>query len=847
MRWLRAVVCLWLVLTAAISAFPQIRNSHEEAASGPPETTEFPIVDELRFAGLRRIAPAAVAAQMSSRPGDRVDPAKIAKDVRALARLGWFASIRVEEAPSATAPLTESEGSSGVILTFHLEEQPFLSKVQYEGSRLLSSKQIEKLLEEKKLALGLGKPADPAALQVVALAIRSAIHELGHPDANVQVRREQARNATVAVRFEIDDGPSLRVRQVRFTGNPQLAPKLLRAQMRSIAPWKPLASWRGKDAYTREAFEQDRQRILEYCQDQGYPEARIGNAQVARFAERSRQWLPWPHEVTRSGLSLSIPVEAGNFYRFASIKTSRELQKVAEDRGGKPVIPPEKEEGRPFSRHEIDMLRRAWTARLQPKDVKGVSIPYRSVEARPSFDPNDHTVRVTLDLNDSPPYIVRRIEFQGLHKFNDRYVRRRIPLREGHPVDDRALEAGLARLARTGYFKPTHKEDIHVQLDEVNHIADVSIRLEEIGRQRASLVGGRAQFGSTLGIAYTVFNLLHGEELLSSQLEGGPESLQIMLGLAKEGIFGTRGSLAFSVFNNVVRPRFASSAQGPFFSARSEGINIPWNYAVTNADSLGVNYTLSRTTTEYPLAVPTGTIGATTAGVRTDIASRSLGTGWAHDTGNERVLLSDSVSGGWLGGSENVVRSSSEFGRIIRDPFFSSSNAWAFRTTLSGAGSYLGEIPLYARLFAGDEFVRGLRTGELGPYALTTRTLASGAQTYSASPTGANLITAANAEYRFHLSAGTEAVGFFDIGSGRLLPNWLGPAKPVLLNATNGALHGSTGIELRWNLPGVQVPLRAYYALNVLRLDRSIPLSDKSIFRARNRFSAFGWGLGALF
>jgi outer membrane protein assembly factor BamA len=106
---------------------------------------------------------------------------------------------------------------------------------------------------------------------------------------------------------------------------------------------------------------------------------------------------------------------------------------------------------------------------------------------------------------------------------------------------------------------------------------------------------------------------------------------------------------------------------------------------------------------------------------------------------------------------------------------------------------------------------------------------------------------AANAEYRIPLGGGTEAAGFFDLGSGRLLPNWLGPAKPLLLTATNGALHGSTGIELRWSVPGVQVPVRAYYALNVLRLNRSIPLSDKSIFRAHNRFVAFGWGLGSLF
>src|SRR5205814_6599156 len=160
------------------------------------------------------------------------------------------------------------------------------------------------------------------------------------------------------------------------------------------------------------------------------------------------------------------------------------------------------------------------------------------------------------------------------------------------------------------------KEDIRVQLDEATHTARVSIHLEEIGQQRASLAGGTGQFGSTLGVAYSVFDLLNREELLSAQLDGGPRSLQILLSFAKEGIFGTRASLAFSVFNNVIRPRFASSAQGPFSSSRSEEINVSWAYPLTNTNFLGVNYTLSRTTTEYPLASPADVPGVMPGSIR---------------------------------------------------------------------------------------------------------------------------------------------------------------------------------------------------------------------------------------
>jgi outer membrane protein insertion porin family len=843
----KAAICLGALLVSDEPVLSQIYSLPTSRAAESVKAKEAPVVDDLHFTGLRRIAPAAVAGQIRSHPGDPFDPAILDGDIRALARLGWFESIQVETT-SSTAPFPQlSDYPKHLALIFLLKELPFLSKVEYPGSRLLSQKQIEKMLEDKKLAPPLGKPADPAALHRIALAIRAGLNELGHPEANVRIAREETSNATVAVRFEINDGPLLRVRRVSFDGHPQVPAKLLRAQMRNITPWKPLASWRGKNAYTREAFEEDRQRILTYYQDHGFPEARVGCARVVQSAEFSRRWLPWPHESGQSGLTVSIPVEAGPPYRFKSIAATEVLQQAANERGRSPMPASELEAGGAFSQQEIDKLQRWWTARLQSRNPAFDFHPPHSVDAVRAFDPENHAASVTFDLGDAPPYTVKRIEFLGLHKFSDRYVRHRIVLREGHPVDERALEASLLRLARTGYFKPIRKEDIRVQLDEATRTANVSIRLQEIGQQRATLAGGTGQFGSTLGVVYTVFDLLNREELLSAQLDGGPETLQIMLGLAKEGIFGTRASLALSVFNNVIRPRFARSAKGPFFSSRSEGINVPWIYPLTNTDSLNVNYTLSQTTTKYPPASIAAVPGVTLGDVRSRVSSSSWGVGWTRDTGSERIQLANSTSGGWLGGGENMVRSSAEYGRIFHDRLFAPSGAWAFRTTFSGAGSYRGDMPFYARLFSGDELVRGLRPGELGPYAVTASMASNGAATYSASPSGANLVTAASAEYRFPIGGGMEAAGFFDFGSGWLLPNWLGPTKPLLLGATNGALHGSTGIELRWTVPGVQVPFRAYYDVNVLRVNRFISLSENSVFHVHNRLSAFGWGLGTLF
>lgn len=848
MRWRTALISAGVVLANAVPVSSQTPTHASLVSHKTRNDEETPLVDSFEFLGLRHLSPEAVKAQLSLLPGDRFDAAKLEHYMRTLARLGWFSAIRVEEVSKTPHNPQESSGQKRIVLIFYFSEEPILSRVEYSGSRLLSTNQIEKLLEEKKLSPGLGKPADSSALQRMALAIRSALNELGHPEASVQVLRQSHENGTVNVCFKIADGPHLPVREVRFEGDPGVSQKSLRAQMQSIAPWKPLASLRSKNAFTPAAFEQDRQRLLTYYQDNGYPEARVGVARVDKVAERSRKWFPLPHRVTRTGIALSIPVQAGPSYRVTDIEASPALEQAFEHRHGKPLPLPLLGQDHAFSQQELDKLRHFYSAHLQSRDSKSYISSFQAVEANPIFDLVEHSVRLKLNLSDSPPFVVRRIEFLGLHKFNDRFVRRRIPLREGHPLDERALEVGLTKLARTGYFKPIHKENIHIQLDETRRTADLTIRLEEIGQQRVTFDGGRAQFGSTLGLAYTVFDLLGREELLSAKLDGGPESLQLLLGIAKDGIFGTRSSLAFSIFNNVIRPRFTHGVQGPFTTSRTEGINIPLTYALTNSDSIGVNYTLSRTTSDQTFGdTSSTTTGVTPIDLRTHTSSRSLGASWACDTGNERILFSNSVSGGLLGGDENMLRSSGEAAGIFRDPLFSPKNAWAFRTTFSAAGSYRGDMPLYSRFFSGDEYVRGLRTGELGPMAMTQHLTPSGAIVSSPSYAGGNLITAANAEYRIPFHNGIEAAGFFDLGSGRLLPNWLGPTKPNLLSATNGILRGSTGMQLQWTIPGVQVPFRSYYAVNVLRLDRWIPLSGKSRFHAHNRLGAFGWGLGPLF
>ncbi|HEV8075727.1 MAG TPA: POTRA domain-containing protein [Candidatus Acidoferrum sp.] len=841
------VSLLGLLVVAPAFASPQsadsgVANTAEPLYGLPPHT----VINEIKFVSLHRIAAEAAKSRLSVHIGDEFDPAQIAADVHALSHAGWFEDVFVK-AKQLDGDPESRVGPERVQLQFHVREYPYLTAVAFTGSKLLSQQQIKKLLDDKKISLQLGSPADPVQLHRAALAIQAELAAAGHPEAQALIQQEKLSGQRVKVAFQIRDGPRLPVVRVSFSGHPEISDKVLRKQMRQLSPDAWFSGLRNKNVYTPEKGEEDRVNLLTYLHNHGFAQARVGAPQVTVVNAFSSRSSPWRYRPIQPGLTVGLPVEAGTFYAFGRTEMTATLRQQLDSVKKGDLISPDVAPGRPFSEQAVQSLRRDWELRLHrnAKRQKGTGA-YR-LRASPIFDSATHIASVKFDFEPSPPYLVHRIEFRGNRRFPDRYLRRRIPLSEGQPLDDYALEAGLARLARTGYFQPFKKEDVQIEVHEASRTADVIIHLHEKGKQRITFSGGRQQFGSTVGIAYTVFNLLGLDEFLSTQIDGGPESLQLAIGLAKEGFLGSRGTLALSVFDTFVRPRLTPGVQGPFQRSQTEGVNLGWSYAASDVDAIGVNFGITRSLTEYVVNQPASTTGVQIGNLQSKTSSHSLGIGWTHDAGDQKIQLADSVSGGWLGGNENLLKSKVEYGQIFPDEIFDHHNAWAFRTTVSAAGSYKGDMPLYARFFSGDDLVRGLRPGELGPYQTLSTVSPSGATTYSAVPSGSNLIAASNLEYRFPLTHEVEGATFLDAGSGILLPNWLGTTRPSLINSTNGLLHGTTGFELRWSLPVVGTPVRLNYFFNLLRWNRALLMPDGSVFRLHDRLGTLGWGLGPLF
>src|SRR5262245_10552498 len=291
-------VSLFGLLVPGAAAFAVAQEGDVTQANQSKSLRNLPsgaVIERIEFTGLRRIPLEAVKSRIASREAQAFEASRITRDVHILNRLGRFEEVTVEAIKVKEDSTTTARAAPLIQIIFHLKEFPFLSEVEYGGSKVLPPREIKKRLEDKKLTPQTGAPANPVLLHRAATAIQSELHSMGYPDAKVAVAQEELPGGRLRAKFQIHDGARLQVKEVVFSGQAEIAGPALRKQMRRVAPTEWFSGIRSKNIFTSERMEEDRESLLAYFQNHGFPEARVGSPRVTRVEALSRSILPCPH------------------------------------------------------------------------------------------------------------------------------------------------------------------------------------------------------------------------------------------------------------------------------------------------------------------------------------------------------------------------------------------------------------------------------------------------------------------------------------------------------------------------------------------------------------------------
>jgi outer membrane protein insertion porin family len=344
---------------------------------------------------------------------------------------------------------SHEDGSVDVV--FHAKEKQklYLDKVEFEPRS--AGRTVE---------LPPGALIDEGRARALARDLEKQLRQEGFAQGRVHFQIVPVGYKRAKLHFDVDRGDRYTVWNTLFAGATGVSAGELERALRATRV-KPVlwGMFHSRPAFSEEAVEGDAQRLRSFYTGRGYFDARVVPGEVSYQGER---------------VTVHYQVDAGE---------RREL-----------TSPPAAMCGCLFqARRAADREGRTeFTAKL-----------------RVSLD-DAGKATVLPALNEGEPWYVRRISFQGNHKYSDSVLRGALVLAEGEPFDQTRLSRSLVRLGRLGIVEPPTEKNIAVIKDAATRTVAVEIRVKEIAGGRWSLSGPAGTFAMGGSLQGSVMSRLPG-------------------------------------------------------------------------------------------------------------------------------------------------------------------------------------------------------------------------------------------------------------------------------------------------------------------------------------------------
>jgi outer membrane protein insertion porin family len=807
---------------------------------------------------------------------------------------------------------TFPNGVVGKMVVYHMEERERVKIVDYRDTKgesisIIKRSDIDDKLRERSIELRLDSFRDDGTIRRVEGVLRELMAEKGFTNAEVSHKVTPVEGGTklINVTFIVGEGPKLKIRDVEFIGNSAMSDGALEKRIKENKPKNPFYGWiSGGGTYKENEFEEDAAKIVEFYQNSGYPQARVGQPEV-KVLEDSKdgktRWIQLRIPVTEgeryqmgdlrfegnklvpsSALRTLYKIEPGEWYSRKKLQDGN--KKAQEIYGGAGYM-----EFTPFPMLSFSDDPNSPERLLQAQVPTALAVA-EPVEKAPG-KATPPKVEVTMRIDEGPQYFVNRITFTGNTTTRDNVIRREMRLVEGGVFNTEALKYSVRRLNQLGYFKELKGDDRDMKVDKTpgqENTVDVTLKFEEQNRNQLTFGAGVSQYEGFFGqLGFQTSNFLGRGESLTLSVQAGARAHNYQLAFTEPFLFDRNITGGFDVYNR-------SLQYIGYYTQKSRGMNLTFGFPVADFTRMfaGYSYETVRMTDVNEalfdnscIYSPTGCSVISSLSDLNQLTPTQIETlrrnPYIYDSlligqGGERSIskivpslvhntvdnpifpntgkrLTTSVDLATFGGNTQFIKPRAEAIYFFRHL---ARTSVGFRAQIEyikpvGKTDYL---PVFERLFLGGEYsVRGFDIRSIGP------TLPG-----SYAVLGGNKSLLFNAEYLFSIMSQVRLVFFFDAGQVRDFGepfSWTEPLKelrvpdpPALTDpfATStlvdpsapgiqtievGQTHAfktSTGVELRFFMPVLNVPFRLIYAWNPSRagvLDNNLQPAKERTFR----------------
>ncbi len=416
------------------------------AQERPEETA---IVAAVQIHGCRTITPDQVLALLKTRPGREYNRNVVEDDLRRLAEKNWFRSfqpVHLEKTPDGK-----------VIVHIIVEEHPtVVREVIFKNAHHAKPEELENLTGVRK-----GMPLNPSQNLRACYEIQDFYRKKGRLLCSVNLEEGRGPGDQRVV-FNVCEGPIVKIRKIRFTGNDTLATQArLRTQIDSK---QPLLNLGLIGEFNPAVVEHDALKLEEYYKDNGYLDVRVTREVILNDDLRTVDIVFHIHEGLRYRVQ-DVSVEGPK-------SVDRDLvRSIVRVKQGDIYNGPATEAD---MRNITDLYGYRGYAVMADKKLF-----FTDKEKDPGL------VRVHYEVAERGPYRVGEVKVIGNVVTKDRVIRRVLQVYPGQILSYPLLRQGERDLARLGIFETNPEKGgppkilVREPDDPDNPIRDVEVHVQE--------------------------------------------------------------------------------------------------------------------------------------------------------------------------------------------------------------------------------------------------------------------------------------------------------------------------------------------------------------------------------
>jgi outer membrane protein insertion porin family len=778
-----------------------------------------------------------------------------------------------------------SNGVVGKYVILHMEERPRVKIVDYVPSEKVDRTKIDEKMKEANVSLRLDSFLDQGAVRRVEGIVRGLMAEKGHQFAEVKSRVEELPGGPklVKVVFDINEGPKVKVRDIEFIGNEQVGDGTLKRRMKETKEHWFLSWITGRGTYQETKFEEDAEKVEGFYREKGYIQARVGTPEIKTLQDSADKETRW--------VQLRIPITEGHRYRIGDVSIAGNT--VIKSEFLQPLF--KLKSGEYYSEKNVrkgfEKAREIYGGVGYFEFTGFPDMEFKDPAEGPVEGPAQPTVNVTMRLTEGEQYFVNRITFTGNTTTRDNVIRREMRLVEGGVFSTEALKYSVRRLNQLGYFQNLEQSPTAVDVQKnpaAKNEVDVTLKLEEQNRNQLTFGAGVSQFEGVFGqLSFQTSNFLGRGESLTLSMQAGSRAENYQVAFTEPFLFDRNITGGVDVYRRSLQ--YINQ-----FTQKSTGGNILFGFPVADFSRLFLTYSYEGTKVsdfneaffdpncffreggcrDISLDDPSQlTPDALELLRRNPFLQDSLLIGQGGERTISKIVpsfvfntvdnpifpstgrrLSISSDFAGLGGNTNFIKPRLEavgFFRHTTRTSFGVRGQFEYIRPIAGTTT----LPIFERLFMGGEYsIRGFDIRSIGPRDPQTQLVLGG-----------NKSLLVNAEYLITIAGPVRLVLFFDAGQVRDLGQkfaWkedvirvVQPPGPLLFDpfattritipgqvddvtteviGRTSAFKASTGAEIRFFMPVLNVPFRLIFAHNPSRvgvLDNSFQAAKKFTFR----------------